>query len=222
MLEHGHRWSAAEECARTVSEKGYTMIEIHTKMCAQHGITARLEHCKQKQKEKNKSTKDQAKKQGVKHARAPISRQKTRARDRVPSNGDSKGSDDDADSVVDVVDVDAGSVGFGIPESILDERVSGGVKQYLITWLNLPESYNSWELASEYDDGASGGAYVELVQEWEEYKLTDQQYTGPTTTPAAPITQPQTQKETHKRTTNKQKGTSKPKTTRTRKRARTE
>ena len=155
------------------------MIEIHTKMCAQQGITARLEHCKQKQKEKNKSTKDQAKKQGVKHARAPISQQKTRARDRVPSNGDSKGSDDDADSVVDVVDVDAG----GIPESILDERVSGGVKQYLITWLNLPESYNSWELASEYDDGVYGGAYVELVQEWEEYKRTDPQYEGPTTTP---------------------------------------
>ena len=176
-------------------------------MCAQHGITERLEHCKQKQKEKNNSTRGQAKKQGVKHARAPLSQQKTPARDRVPSTGDSKGSDDDADSVVDavdVVDVDAGSVGFGIPESMLDERVSGGVKQYLITWLNLPESCNSWELASEYDDGAYGGAYVELVQEWEEYKLTDQQYTGPTTTPAAPITQPQTQKETrqthHKQT----------------------
>ena len=35
MLEHAHKWSSDEECARTVSEKGYTMIEIHTKICAQ-------------------------------------------------------------------------------------------------------------------------------------------------------------------------------------------
>ena len=70
-----------------------------------------------------------------------------------------------------------------VPENILDERISEGMKQYLITWVNLPESSNSWELASEYDDGVYGGAYVELVQEWEEYKRTDPQYEGPTTTP---------------------------------------
>ena len=85
------------------------MIEIHTKMCAQQGITARLEHCKQKQKEKNKSTSGQAKKPGVKHPRAPISK---RAQGRVRSTGDSKGSDDDADSVDDVDDIDHGSIGY--------------------------------------------------------------------------------------------------------------
>jgi hypothetical protein len=106
--------------------------------------------------------------------------------------------------------------GFGIPENILDERVSaGGVKQYLITWLNLPELYNSWELASEYDEGAYGGAYVELVEEWEEYKRTDPQYAGPTTTPP-PTT---THTPTPKKTSTKPKTTTKPKPTR--KRART-
>ena len=121
---------------------------------------------------------------GVTHPRAPISQ---RAR---TGTGDSKGSDDDADSVDDVDDVDHGSIGYGVPENILDERVTGGVKQYLITWLNLPESYNSWELASEYDGGAYGGAYVELVAEWEEYKRTDPQYAGPTTQPPPTPTPP--------------------------------
>ena len=68
----------------------------------------------------------------------------------------------------------------------------GGVKQYKITWLNLPESKDSWQLASDYDGGIHGGAYVELVEEWEQYKKTDPQYTTqPTTTtiPKATTTQ---------------------------------
>ena len=182
MLEHAHKWSSDEECARTVSEKGYTMIEIHTKICAEKGITARLERCKKKQKERKKLGKDDAKKQGVKHPRA---QQQQRNKE------DSKGSDDDVD-----VDVDV-PVGYGVPERILDERVFCGLKQYRITWLNLPESKDSWELASEYDDGAYNGAYLELVEEWEEYKLTDPQYAAPTTTP--PHAQVQATNPTNKR-----------------------
>ena len=88
-------------------------------------------------------------------------------------------------------------VGYAVPERILDERVFCGLKQYRITWLNLPESKDSWELASEYDDGAYNGAYLELVEEWEEYKLTDPQYAAPTTTP--PHAQVQATNPTNKR-----------------------
>ena len=38
MLEHAHKWSSPDECSRTAAEKGYTMIEIHTTICAQQGI----------------------------------------------------------------------------------------------------------------------------------------------------------------------------------------
>ena len=175
------------------------------------GITARLAHCKQKQKE-------QAKKQGVKHARAPRSHQETWSRRRDAQDSKESDVDDDSDAAADV------GVGYGIPENILDERIREGTKQYLITWVNLPESYNSWETASEFDDGAYAGAYVELVREWEEYKLTDPQYTGPTTTPpptpspaAAPTPTPTP---AHKKPTTKPTNASKPRTSR--KRARIE
>ena len=90
------------------------------------------------------------------------------------------------------VDVGVGVyVGRGIPEAILNERYVSGVKQYLITWLNKPESFDSWQFASEFDDGAYDGAFVELVAEWEEYKKTDPQYSTTTTTTTT-TTQPTT------------------------------
>ena len=63
-----------------------------------------------------------------------------------------------------------------------------GVKQYKITWLNQPESLDSWQLASDYDGGVCWDAYVELVEEWEEYKKTDPQYATQTTTRATTTT----------------------------------
>jgi hypothetical protein len=193
------------------------MIEIHTKICAQQGITARLEHCKQKQKERNR---DQAKKKGVKTTRTSTRSQgNTKGKGQEKGKGKRKRKEDESDDESDLSDVcsvpDGDGVGRyvgrGVPDRILDERVLAGVKEYLITWIDLPESADSWELASEYDDGVYGGAYVELVAEWEEYKRTDQQYAGLTTTP--------THTQTHKKATTKPKTTTKPKPTR--KRART-
>ena len=104
-----------------------------------------------------------------------------------------------------VNDVDVCS-GYGVPEQILDEKMIHNVKYYLITWCDKPASLNSWQKASEYDDGAYGGAYVELVKEWEEYKKTDPQYATTATT---------TTNTTYKKYNTKHKPRAKPNTTTT-------
>ena len=58
-------------------------------------------------------------------------------------------------------------VGYAIPEQILDERMFKG-EYYKITWCDRNESCDSWELASRYDGGVDGGAWVKLVHDCEE------------------------------------------------------
>ena len=176
LLEHAEKWSSPSACERTVSEKGYTMIEIHTMMCKEKGITERLATIKQKIKKRKEQ---QKKHKGVKQ---PCARTQTKGKGKVKDSDSDNDSDNDSD-IEDVTDLRVPKrarvgvgITFGIPEQILDEDWKEGEKYYLITWRDKPASLNSWEKASEYDGGVYDGAYVQLVQDWEEYRPTDPQY----------------------------------------------
>ncbi len=54
-----------------------------------------------------------------------------------------------------------------IPEFILGERLCDGEKSYRITWLNLDDSYNTWQPASAFDDIEP---FALLIENWEAYK----------------------------------------------------
>ena len=183
LLVHAVKWSSPEECERTMNEdKGKSMIDIHTIMCAEAGITARLNYIKIKaaeRKEEEKKTKK--KRKGVKHITRETRRSRAHEHDGVKDVMVHDEFDFDSFTVDDVPGIGV-TVGFGVPEYILDERMFNGVKQYYISWQGRSAKYNSWQLASDYDDGVYDGAYVELVQEWEEYRKTDPQYLTSTST----------------------------------------
>jgi transposase InsO family protein len=207
LWSHAAKWSSPEACEHTVSnEPGYTMIEIHSKICSETGITARLRMFKDQKRKKQKT---QHKHQAKTKANGGTRKNNGNGNRNGKGKGKRKGKGTDTDSSSSAADSDCGSVdvaadagarvdvgvgvyvGRGIPEAILNERYVSGVKQYLITWLNKPESFDSWQFASEFDDGAYDGAFVELVAEWEEYKKTDPQYSTTTTTTTT-TTQPTT------------------------------
>jgi hypothetical protein len=54
-----------------------------------------------------------------------------------------------------------------IPEFILGERFVDDEKSYKITWLNLDDSFCTWELANVYD---TNPAYQLLIDNWNTYK----------------------------------------------------
>ncbi len=54
-----------------------------------------------------------------------------------------------------------------IPEFILGERFCDAEKSYRITWLNLDDSYNTWQPASAFDGIEP---FALLIENWEAYK----------------------------------------------------
>ena len=156
LIAQAHKWATPEECTRTVKEQGRSMIEIHTLITQQTGIAQRLEHCKQQR---------QARKKEAQRKKAQQKRQRRNTNTNTNTNTDADTDTEDESEAEAETEAEAAptrarvrqSVGravtyatteentgginayvsAAVPESILDERVVRGVKQYLITWQDL-------------------------------------------------------------------------------------